>query len=371
MKNGLAKPAILRISSALKQVLPQFNENAFIDDCLDNIESLELKERVNHLIAILHQYLPQDFSHTAQALTNIVPIWDFGDPDDALRSFAAWPLIDYIAEHGIECPDIAIPLMKTLTALFSAEFAIRPFILKYPKLCHQHLILWCQDDDHHVRRLVSEGTRPRLPWGIQLKPFVNDPTPTKIYLDTLKDDTSLYVRRSVANHLNDIAKDHPDVVINMCQHWLSQCNNKPTDDLQWLIKQATRTLVKKGIPEVFPLLGYTNKPKIKAEVLTCTPEITLGDALSFTLEIKSTTAKNQRFVIDYAIHFVKANGATNAKVFKLKNVDLAAKQTLVIDKSHAIRPISTRKYYPGKHVLEILVNGESKASQSFILQMTE
>ena len=369
MKNGLAEPAIYRISAALNTVLTKFDQSAFINDCLNGLGALELKERVDHIIDVLHQYLPTDFAQTADCLMAIPAIWDHGDENDPLRSFAAWPIIDYIAKHGIEQPNLALQVLKTLTCLFSAEFAIRPFILKYPELCHQNLASWSKDEDYHVRRLVSEGTRPRLPWGIRLPPFVKDPSPCLGYLDQLKDDEQLYVRRSVANHLNDIAKDHPDIVITTCKQWLAEVKNKPSTDLQWLIKHATRTVVKQGHPEVFSLLGFTNKPKVDVKLNIATPTVVFGNQLEFELTLTSKAKKSQKFVLDYAVHFVKANGETSPKVFKLKNMNLAAGETTTLAKKQAIKPITTRKYYAGNHKVEVFINGESKLIKRFELKM--
>ena len=369
MKNGLSTPAVIRIADALEKILTNFDKTAFIDLCCDRIETLELKERVSYLITVLHQYLASDFLRAAHLLSAIVPLWDFGDKEDPLRSFAAWPLIDYIAVHGINHPEVALPLMKTLTPLFSAEFAIRPFILKYPEFCHEHFLIWCNDTHADVRRLVSEGTRPRLPWGIQLKPFVLDPTPTLVYLHALKTDKSLYVRRSVANHLNDISKDHPEVVITTCKDWIEAFNGTVSDEMQWLIKHATRTIVKQGNPEVFSLLGYTDKPKVEINLVVEQDVITLGESLRFNVGLTGESSDKQNVVVDYAIHFVKANGTTRPKVFKLRNVMLLPGKCFPVSKKHAIKPITTRKYYPGEHKIEILVNGETKASQSFYLNM--
>ncbi len=369
MKNGLSTPAFNRLACALSGVLTDFDKSAFISECSEGIESLELKERVAHIISVLNRHLPSDFSAAADVLSDIVPIWDFGDESDALRSFAAWPLIDYIAEHGIEYPEVALPLIKTMTPLFSAEFAIRPFILKYPEVCQQYLLLWCEDKNEHVRRLVSEGTRPRLPWGIQLKPFVIDPTPTLVYLNSLKADESLYVRRSVANHLNDIAKDHPNKVVSICKGWQEEYKQNTPNAVQWVINHATRTLVKQGYPPVFALLGYTDKPDVDSLLTIENSTIKLGESLSFELSLTGLNIDEQKLVIDYAIHFVKANGSTSAKVFKLKNVTLTKNQTILIAKTHPIKPITTRKYYAGEHKIEVLANGKAVNSQSFHLAM--
>jgi len=364
MKSGLAQPAIKRISKALSKTLPNFDNETFESSCLAKLETLELKERVTHIINVLHQHLPSDFIQTANLLTKIPAIWDFGDPDDALKSFAAWPLIDYFSEHGLEHPETSLNALKQLTHLFSAEFAIRPFIVKYPDYCHEQFLHWITDESEHVRRLVSEGTRPKLPWGIQLKSFVKHPEVNIPLLDALKADTSLYVRRSVANHLNDITKDHPNLVINTCKEW-KELKNK---DVNWVIKHATRTLVKAGNTDVFPLLGFTENPEITLESFKLsTQQLSLGEAITFDFTVKSTSKKKQSMVVDYAIYFVKANGQQQAKVFKLKNITLTPNESLAVNKSFSFKAISTRKYYAGEHKVALLVNGKILSTKTFMV----
>jgi len=372
MKNGLSKSAVKRISKALSQVLNNdnvkykkykvFNIDAFENACLHQLESLELKERVNHIINVLHQFLPNDFILKAEILTSITQVWDFGEVNDPLKNFAAWPIIDYFSVYGLTQPEVSLNALKKLTHLFSAEFAIRPFIIKYPELCHELFLEWIHDKSSHIRRLVSEGTRPKLPWGIQLKKFVADPTPNLVLLDHLKSDTSLYVRRSVANHLNDIAKNHPDIVINTCKKW-SQLKNK---DVDWVIKHATRTLVKNGNVDVFPLLGFTEKPEILIEEFkTSESKIKLGNTIKFAFCIKSLKHEIQTLVIDYAVYFNKANNKQQAKVFKLKNIILQPHQSINLTKSFSFKAITTRKYYCGEHKIELLVNGKPLLNKSF------
>ena len=362
MKNGLSASAILRISNALSQVLSNFDSKTFENECLNGLESLELKQRVHHIIKVLNTYLPTDFTLAVNLLCSIKKHWDYGDPEDSLKSFAAWPLIDYIAEYGIDFPEESLKGMKQLTSLFSAEFAIRPFIIRYPEFCYKVFSTWVYDESADVRRLVSEGTRPKLPWGMQLKTLVNDPSPSIVLLTTLRNDPSLYVRRSVANHLNDIAKDHPTIVIKTCKSWLT----KPTKEIQWLIKHATRTLVKEGNTEVFPLLGYTENPKINIETIDLSnTHIKLGETITFKFALKSLADYTQEVVIDYALYFMKANGIQKAKVFKLKNQTIASKESITLTKSFSFKTITTRKYYKGEHKIEILVNGVSKISQQF------
>ncbi len=372
MKNGLAEPAIKRIASALSKVLTSFDEKQFISLSLNNLSQLELKERVQHLIKQLNTVLPANFPQAAQLLIQLIPHWDHGDKDDALSSFAAWPIIDYIAEYGLEYPVESLTALKALTELFSAEFAIRPFIINHHNYCQTQFELWITDDNEHVRRLVSEGTRPRLPWGMQLKQFIEDPSPNLSLLSHLHTDESLYVRRSVANHLNDIAKDNPEVVITICQQWQKTAIQKPDkanmDNSQWVIKHATRSLIKAGDQDAFALLGFTKEPLISLSTIElANKNIALGDTLHFNFNLSSQSNSEQKLVIDFAIHFMKANGKQRAKVFKLKTFTLKAQEKISLSKNHSFKVITTRKYYCGEHFIEILINGKAMKKQSFNL----
>ncbi|NTS78586.1 DNA alkylation repair protein [Catenovulum sp. SM1970] len=371
MKSGLAEPAIKRIANAFEQLVPSFDTKAFQSACLKDIEQLELKQRVIHIAHTLAGFLPKEFSACATILAQVPSVWDHGEPDDPLSTFAAWPVTDFVAEFGMQQPDVSLDLLAKLTPLFSAEFAIRPFIIQYPELTHQYLTKWLSSSDEHVRRLVSEGTRPRLPWGMQLQNYIQDPSDNLPLLKHLACDESLYVRRSVANHLNDIAKDHPDIVINTCQDWLTSYTKKAEQaHLTWLIKHATRTLVKAGHPEVFPLLGYEQNPNITASTLTIEQNsIELGESINFAIKLRSGAQHAQKLVVDYAIYFVKANGEQKPKVFKLKNILLPAQGEINLEKVHTIKAITTRKYYPGTHKVALMINGKEITSQCFELQM--
>lgn len=364
MKDGLGQAAVHRISHGLLAAGAEFDVETFHQDALNGLDSLELKQRVQYLIGVIAQYLPDDFHKTAAILGNIRDQWDDGDPEDNLRSFAGWPIIDYVAIYGLDDPDIALPLLRYLTPMFSAEFAVRPFLERHPNTSYNEMLLWCLDPDEHVRRLASEGIRPRLPWGSQLKQYIADPLPVITLLDSLVDDPSDYVRRSVANNLNDISKDHPELVIETCKRWLSD----GVTARQWIVRHATRTLVKAGHPKVFGLLGYTPKPKLEIEHLSVAkPEIILGESLAISTKITSTSDTTQKIVLDYAIHFMKANGRTSPKVFKWKNITLRPGQVMTLQKKHPIKLITTRSYYPGAHQAELLINGKSRLQVPFEL----
>lgn len=365
MKDGLNLAAIEHLALIFTRAWPEFSAQKFIDLASNQLDTLELKQRIQQIIKALGQVLPQPFNQTVPVLEAFSQHWQVADSESSLRGFPAWAVTDYVAEFGLNHPELALPLLKKLTPLFSAEFAIRPFIIQHFETTYEYLQQWQHDEDEHVRRLVSEGTRPRLPWGQQLPALIHDPSASLPLLDHLVDDDSEYVRRSVANHLNDIAKDHSHVVIEVCRHW----NEVSSVKRDWVIKHATRTLVKQGLPEVFPLLGYDPEPKLKAQVMLEQDNVTLGESLSFSVHLQPEVKGSQKLVLDYAIHHVKANGELSPKVFKLKNLSLTKAQTL--QKKHAIKKITTRRYYSGEHKLELLVNGQPVAEQNFYLTVPD
>jgi 3-methyladenine DNA glycosylase AlkC len=365
MKDGLGPEAVDRIAQVLESVYPEFDSSAFTSDALNGLGNLELKDRVRHLIAVLNAHLPKDFNRTAEILSRVPGHVDLGDEENPLRGFAIWPIIDFVGVHGIDHPDVALPLLKKLTPLFSAEFAIRPFIAAHPSDVLERLEGWVVDPDPHVRRLVSEGTRPRLPWGPRLKVFIEDPQPLIPLLEGLRDDPSEFVRRSVANNLNDIAKDHPDLVCTVCSQWWRSGDGQR----KRLVRHALRTLIKNGYPGVFDILGYTKEPKLgNVRLRIARSRILLGENLEFTFAFRSLEP-NQRFVVDYAVHFIKANGKTAPKVFKLRNVAVGEGVESEIRKVHRLKPITTRRYYPGEQVLAVQINGREVARAPFHLEV--
>ncbi len=366
MKDGLNAKAISRISGSFKRIYPVFPVQRFEKDCLKGLDKLELKERIQHIISVLHECLPDNFEQTAELLLNIKKVWDYGEAGDPLRGFAAWAITDYVGVHGLEHPKKSLQVLEYLTDLFSSEFAIRFFITHHYDVSYDKLLTWAEHKDEHVRRLASEGCRPRLPWGMRLQQFCKDPKPLVPILEKLNNDSSEYVRRSVANNLNDIAKDNPAFVISLCKKW----SKKASPQTQWIIKHATRTLVKNGHPEVFSLLGYTAKPKLRLDNLSVNkPVIKLGESISFNLALSSESKQAQKLVIDYAVHHVKANGKTTAKVFKLKTLNMAGGETVTLSKNQKFKPISTRKYYAGVHTIEVLVNGVGLGRVDFDLEL--
>jgi len=270
-----------------------------------------------------------------------------------------------VARRGLAQPDLGLQALHAITQRFSAEFAIRPFIAAHPDKVFPILHRWTQDPSAHVRRLVSEGSRPRLPWGLQLKALVADPAPTAPLLLALQDDASDYVRRSVANHLNDIAKDHPARVVA----WVQQHLKDAPTERRALLRHASRTLVKLGHAGMLKAWGL-GQPLKGSLVLSLSPtHITLGQSLQMDVSITSSTRRAQNLVVDYAVHHVKADGALSPKVFKGWNLVLAPGETRALRKAHPVRPITTRRYHAGRHVLDLRVNGQVLAEAPFELQL--
>lgn len=365
LKDGLGRAAVARLARNIRAAWPGFDDRRFVSAALKGIADLELKQRVSHVAGVLAELLPPDYPDALQVVVHAGEVWEPGDASDPLDGFAAWPLFRFIEDRGTGDFVRSMAALRSITHLFTAEFAVRPFLERYPKRAFRELARWTSDPSEHVRRLVSESTRPRLPWAPRIPALVDDPTPVLALLERLKDDPALYVRRSVANSLNDISKDHPDRVVEVCRAWARD----RTAARKWILGHATRTLVKKGHPGVWGLLGVTQRPRLaRASVALGSDRVRVGEDLTFAVEIASAARGKQRLVVDYAVHFVKSNGKRAPKVFKLRVVELEPREVLRVTKRHSFRRISTRKYYPGPHAIELLVNGVSRASAEFELR---
>ena len=365
-KHQLGAERARHIATMLAQAAPGFDGEAFLATATRGLAAMELKARVRHLITCLHGALPQPFPRAVAAIIAAVDLDATQHPGEArwLRGFAAWPLIDYIGEHGLDHLEVALGALRQLTESFSAEFAIRPFLAGFPAATLRELSSWTNDPNEHVRRLVSEGTRPLLPWGQRLQRFRDDPAPVIALLERLKADPSEYVRRSVANNLNDISKDHPAVVVELCRRWTVDGDS----ERDALIKRALRTLVKRGDHSALALLGFGAAVAADLRAFILTPsELREGASVELSFELASTSASDQRLNIDYAVHYVKANHKRSAKVFKLKPLSLAAGAMATVRKKHSMKVVTTRVHYPGLHTIEILVNGKSMGSADFVL----
>jgi 3-methyladenine DNA glycosylase AlkC len=365
-KDNLNPDLARSFAAQIQTTYPEFDADAFVAQIEPQLPPLELKERVAVFTEALHDHLPSKYVEAIGILVSI-----FGgenSPEEGLfketNGWAYWSIANFVEQYGLEDFDTSLAGMHIITKHFSCEFAIRPFLVNYPTQTLAVLNEWTGDPSPHVRRLVSEGTRPRLPWGMRLHQFVDNPTPTLALLDKLKNDEAEYVRRSVANHLNDITKDNPEQAIATLQRWNE---GESSQEIQWITRHALRSLVKAGNPDALALLGY-RPPQVGLSDFIISPDhIHMGDtfALDFTLHNEGDSEQN--LVVDYIVHFVKANGKTSPKVFKLKTAVLPPDQALTIQKKHTIKPITTRRYYPGEHRVEIQVNGKIVGESAFQL----
>lgn len=351
----------------------KFNDVDFVKMASHKLDTLELKARSNQISAALLKNMPQDFVQAAAIITRALApaskteTIQFKSGNQGLAGWMMMPITDYVAHASLQ-PNATflnegLKLLHACTQRFSAEFSIRPFLRDHTDKTLSVLHDWAGDDSVHVRRLVSEGTRPYLPWGLRLHVFAKDPSPILPLLEHLKNDASEYVRRSVANNLNDIAKDNPDLVVQIAHSWWDESNKARTK----LIKHACRTLLKNGHPDALALFGYPPAKLDATSITVSSKSLKMGDEQFLTLKIENKLNSSQQLLVDYAMHHQKANGKMSLKVFKWTSLTLAPNTQKTLVKKHSFKAVTTRKYYAGKHKVEVLINGKTFASDEFDL----
>jgi 3-methyladenine DNA glycosylase AlkC len=377
----MAEPFKTWIDAAVVQAIAQhvqrswsgFDAAGFTQQALAGLDGLELKARVQQLAGALARRLPDDADRACGILEASLgpPARADGEAEDwgALRTsdaglagWAVWPLTEAVALRTVDtAPERGLLALQAMTQRLTAEFAIRPFFIQQPATTLRTVSGWLGHPSAHVRRLVSEGSRPRLPWGLRLQALVADPSPTLPWLQVLQDDRSAYVRRSVANHLNDIAKDHPALVAD----WLSTHLPGASAERSALLKHASRGLVKAGDAAVLAAWGLGAGYRGRLGLAVSPPALALGEVLTLTLDLQSTAPHAQRLAIDYAVHHVKAAGHTTPKVFKGWVIELAPGERRQLVKRHAMKLITTRRYHPGAHAVDVRINGQVLAEAAF------
>ncbi|WP_394778645.1 DNA alkylation repair protein [Undibacterium sp.] len=346
---------IRHIADETRAVCPAFDKKRFMA-AMGDLEPLSLMARLRRVAESLHVALPGDFKANVAVLRALAPRLNSG--------FVTMALPEYVALYGADDFKTSMDALKYLTTFGSSEFAVRHFLQRdFPRTLAV-MQKWAHDKDEHVRRLASEGSRPRLPWSSQIKPLMVDPSPIAPILEALKADPSLYVRRSVANSLNDITKDNPSWALDCIEQW-------PLDDAHtaWIAKHALRSLIKKGNSRALAVIGAGKEARVALSGLGVSPAtITLGQTIEIAFELASTADEAQRLIIDYAIHYVKKSGRPAAKVFKLKTLELAAGDAARVQKRQSITNFTTRVHYPGLHEIDILVNGQILGRTAFELK---
>lgn len=359
-----------RVADMLHAVWPLFDVDAFMADVLQGYAALDLMARGRHMALALRRHLPSDVEMGMDLLVASAGQVDKGE--GSLASFLFLPHTCFVAEFGLAHFEAAMRAQHALTQVFTAEFSIRPFLEQHPEATLERLASWVIDPSAHVRRLVSEGTRPRLPWGRRLRAFQLDPRPVLALLERLKDDPELYVRRSVANNLNDIGKDHPDVLVATARRWLKENDEHPGrfPHRRWVVEHALRSLIKAGHPEALAALGFGERACVELLVpCVCPPQPAIGESVELVFSLRNPNLLEQNLRVDLGVHYVKANGSTRLKVFMLKSVCLAPQGTVAFRKKLALTQMTTRVHYPGVHRVEVRINGQPLPLGDFDLQV--
>ena len=342
-------------AAQLSDLSPGFDSKRFLHLTLPGLAERSLLQRLRRTSEALHATLPSDYLRALDILRSLAPRFD--------HNFISLVLPDFVGLYGHDHFEESMDALAYFTRFGSSEFAIREFLKRDLPRTLAVMERWAHDDNEHVRRLASEGSRPRLPWSFRLSALIEKPALAAPILEALKADPSLYVRKSVANHLNDISKDHPEWLLDWLGRW--DLTNPHT---AWIAKRAARSLIKAGHPRSFRLFGFTEKLAATISYLRITPKrVTLGERVEFSFSVVSTSARPQRVVVDYAIHYVKKSGNTSAKVFKLAELTLAPRTNAGLRKSQRIQDFTTRKHHPGLHRIDILLNGRVAASGEFTL----
>lgn len=336
----------------VKQTYSEFDSTAFLNLIYDERwEQEQLKQRMRHISTSLRLTLPASYREALAVLTEIAP---------QCRGVEYLFFPDFVELSGLDDWSASIPALEAFTPYSSSEFAVRPFIVQDPDQMMSQMLRWAAHPDHHIRRLASEGCRPRLPWAMALELFKADPSPVMPILEQLKRDSSVYVQKSVANNLNDISKDHPELVKRLARDWYGEDART-----NWIVKHGCRTLLRKGDPDILSLFGLELEPDVTVSGLSLDQEkLAIGESLGFSFSIRANTSVPQRLRVEYAIDFVKANGATSRKLFKITehSFDHADRQYV---RTHHFKNLTTRKHYPGKHRLSVVINGNELAAADF------
>ena len=360
-KNRYNQASIAELSKALESSTKNFDAARFLDLALRQLHTLEMKERVNQITEALHAALDSSYQVSLEALVAVIKS---STNPEGLTGFILWPIANYIEVYGRNSRHLSFQGIFLVTKQFTGEFAIRPFIEDDPEDTMKTLLEWSLDPCEHVRRLSSEGARPNLPWGKKVRWLNQNPDRLIAILERLRHDSSLYVRKSVANHLNDISRIDPSLLIKTLRAW----DKDPGIHGLWIKRHALRSLLKQGHCDALSLMGFASETQISIHDLNLSShQVPIGGELELSFALKNEGSQAANLMVDYIIGFRKANGSLSDKVFKLKTVQLKANTLLRIRKKISLKPVTTRTLYAGIHEVKIQVNGKVKAQVDFLL----
>lgn len=352
LKNWYGPGFYKSLAALLLDAGASVDENELYRDFTRNLESLELKQRIDRTITVLRKHLPSDFRAATHLLQAIAPKLETG--------FFGVFIPDFVGRYGADDFDFSLDVLRDVTQYSTSEFAVREFLRRDFERTRRTMINWSQHDNHHVRRLASEGLRPRLPWSFKLPEVIHRPELSEPVLNELRNDTSEYVRKSVANHINDISKDNPDFALSLLESW-----DRSSAATRWIVKHAARSLIKDGNGHALALFGFEREPNVAVQLLNKTDPVHRGETFVAGWRLISHADHNQKLLVDYAILYAAKSGQARRKVFKLREVDLAPGAFVDLTCSTAFRDLTTRKHYSGTHRAELQVNGRVLHSADF------
>ncbi len=363
LKNSFGPDVPVAIADMIVPAYPEFERDRFISLAVAGLEDLELTPRARHVSDALAHTLPEDRRYAMEIITASLGPGIEAAELTGMEPFRYLPFVFFVAEHGLDHFETAMTAQYELTKRFTAEFSIRAYVDRYPERTLDQLHTWARDENVHVRRLVSEGTRPRLPWAPRLRQFQEDPRPVIELLEILKDDDEEYVRRSVANNLNDISKDHPALAVETAAGWWSD-----DPDTRRMVRHGLRTLIKAGDPDALALLGFGSDSPVQLRTVTIEPaEVHIGESVRMTAVFDNPSDSQGEALVDFVVHFVKANETTSPKVFKGGERSVAAGGSTRVSKLVSVAQHSTRTHYPGVHTVEVQVNGTTHPGGTFVI----
>lgn len=352
-----------KFADILALTIPSFDKEVFTKLIFsDEFSGYELKQRMTHTAKVLHHFLSENFVESSATLRLLIENLRIAGMKEKSIEYMFLP--EYISMYGLDDYEHAISAFEVITQFTSCEFAVRPFILKYERRMLKQMLMWTTHSNNMVRRLASEGSRPRLPWAMALPSLKIDPAPILSILENLKNDPCEIVRRSVANNLNDISKDNTAIVIKLAKEWHGA--NKSTDAL---IKHACRTMLKQAVPEALELFGFDSQDIELSNFQVLTPTVYIGSQLAFSFTIANSGKETKMLRLEYGLYYKKNNGELSKKVFKISEREVKPNRTYEINRKQNFKIITTRKFYTGVHELSIILNGQESHRVAFNLLM--
>ncbi|OCL83655.1 DNA alkylation repair enzyme [Arcobacter porcinus] len=350
LKKIYSQEFIENLSNSLQKEYKDFKKEDFKKAIFIEIwENLELKQRMRHISTNLNEFLPFSYKEQIEVLKKV---------KEEFFSLEAMIFQDFVEVFGLNDFEISMNALEKFTIKSSSEFAIRQFIIKYEERTLKQMKLWAKSQNEDIRRLASEGCRPRLPWAIALAKYKENPKEVLKIIEILKNDYSKYVQKSVANNLNDISKDNPKLVLEFVKN-----NLGVSKELDWICKHGSRTLLKAGNQEILKLFSFKDTKHITISNFYCDEFVKLGDDLEFSFEL-ITKDKLGNIRVEYQIDYLKQNNKYGKKVFMISQNDFSINKK-EFSKKQSFKNLSTRKHYLGKHFIKILLNGKELIKKEF------